>query len=180
MKALLTAMGGVAIGCLAVVGCDLGDVGCVTGSTIETVCSTQSNVFATLTRPGVQPADVKFDWTDGNCDGACTAGYVSVDIQSSQGAFVCLISLSSNAALLTAQTFTLPSDELFVSCNTTDDTSSFFSPLAGAFTIDAVDATSLHAIFSMELARADDGATAQISSGSISINGCHDAEVCTF
>jgi hypothetical protein len=152
-------------------GCDVGDVGCVTGSTVETVCTVKGGGTATSSN-GSATAPLAFSSFDDGCNGSCRTGFSAFFNTST---FTCLIdeggtNLSPGTAALTASN---------VFCNEAGAQQRSLTVSSGSLTIERVDDVSLSGSFSLELATPD-GDTISITNGTLSIGGCHDAQVCTF
>jgi hypothetical protein len=171
MYARLTTSIGLALLCLAA-GCGVenaGDVGCVTGSSIETVCTVNGGGTATSSNDPA-PVPLAFTSFDDGCVGSCKDGFSAFF---ETPTFNCLISANS----LPLGTAALTSGNVF--CNEASGQHSSLTFASGSVTIESVDDVSLRASFTVELTMPE-GDTIRVSNGTLSIGGCHDAEVCTF
>ena len=162
----------VAITCALLGATQLGcDVGCVTGSTIGTVCTVKGSGTASSSN-GSAPAPIAFMSFDDGCNGSCKDGFSAFFDTST---FSCLIAeqdtkLSPGTAALTDHD---------VLCNEIAGQQRSLTVTSGSLTIESVDDVSLRGNFSLSLATPD-GDTISIANGTLSVGGCHDAQVCTF
>jgi hypothetical protein len=168
-----------AIACLLVAGCDLGDVGdvgCVTGMAVETVCAVETSGTATDSSGSAMLSSVASP--DDGCDGSCTDNFTFF-VQSASANCIFFASARPGGSPLTPQTVTLPSDVVSVVCTSTTASSPSVPVVSGTLTIESIDMVSLHATFALQLSQPG-GSPLDISNGKVSISDCHDAEVCTF
>src|SRR4051812_1814797 len=87
---------------VAIASCDLvGDRGCLTGSAIQTVCSPQGRVSATLARPGTAPSEDSLHTTSVSCNDDCAKGF-EFFIESKT--LVCMFSTAGKEVSLAAGT----------------------------------------------------------------------------
>ncbi len=115
---------------------------------------------------------------DSGCDGSCTDNFTFF-VQSASVSCLFFASTRPDGSSLTPQTVTLPSDVVSVVCNSTTGSSPSVPVVSGTLTIESIDTVSLHATFELQLSQPD-GTPLDITNGTVSISGCHQAEVCTF
>jgi hypothetical protein len=162
--------------CHVLAGCDVGDVGCVTGMAVETVCDVEAS--ATSTDSSGSASITTLASPDSGCDGACTDNFLFF-VQSASVNCLFFASTRPGGPSLAPQTITLPSDVVSIACTSKTASSPTVPVVSGTLTIESIDTVSLRATFTLRLSQPD-GSPLDISNGTVSISGCHQAEVCTF
>ena len=149
---------------------------CPTGSVFVVVCSTGSSAKVTLSTAPV--SETALDRTEGACDTQDCADGFRISFLSESPSFSCTLTADKGVSIGQVH---LPNANISFNCSDGairfyDD---FYEVSEGTLTITTLDKTSVRANVDLDITRKDSSATGHVA-GTLSIDGCHDADVCTL